>query len=97
MRRWADLSSDRGSTPLDSDLSGAHISRACWDKEGPQGPEGELCPANFGAELQQLPLQYMLSEPLTAVIKAQALAAQTTIQFIQSFGRGGGAAPTWTA
>jgi Protein of unknown function (DUF2589) len=58
-------------------------------------------PANFGAELQQLPLQYMLSEPLTAVIKAQALAAQTTIQFIQSFGltdtSGGGATPTWTA
>ncbi len=58
-------------------------------------------PANIGGELQQLPLQYMLSEPLTAVIKAQALAAQTTLQFIQSFGlddtSGGTGTPTYTA
>ena len=43
-------------------------------------------PANIGAELQQLPLEYMLAGPLTAVIKAQALAAKTTIDFIQSVG-----------
>jgi len=43
-------------------------------------------PANIGAELQALPLEYMLSSPLTAVIKAQALAAQTTIDFIEKVG-----------
>ena len=43
-------------------------------------------PANIGAELQALPLEFMLSSPLTAVIKAQALAAQTTIDFIEKVG-----------
>jgi uncharacterized protein DUF2589 len=43
-------------------------------------------PANIGAELQALPLEYMLSSPLTAVIKAQALAAQTTVDFIEKVG-----------
>lgn len=43
-------------------------------------------PANIGAELQQLPLEYMLASPLTAVIKAQALAAKTTINFIETVG-----------
>lgn len=43
-------------------------------------------PANIGAELQALPLEYMLGTPLTAVIKAQALAAQTTIDFIEKIG-----------
>jgi len=43
-------------------------------------------PANIGAELQALPLEYMLGAPLTAVIKAQALAAQTTIAFIEKVG-----------
>jgi hypothetical protein len=43
-------------------------------------------PANIGAELQVLPLEYMLSTPLTAVIKAQALAALTTVNFIEKVG-----------
>src|SRR5690348_4555487 len=43
-------------------------------------------PANIGAELQALPLEYMLATPLTAVIKAQALAAQTTVAFIEKVG-----------
>lgn len=43
-------------------------------------------PANIGAELQALPLEFMLASPLTAVIKAQALAAQTTIDFIEKVG-----------
>lgn len=43
-------------------------------------------PANIGAELQALPLEYMLGTPLTAVIKAQALAAQTTVEFIEKVG-----------
>jgi hypothetical protein len=43
-------------------------------------------PANIGAELQALPLEYMLGTPMTAVIKAQALAAQTTVAFIEQVG-----------
>ena len=43
-------------------------------------------PANIGAELQALPLEYMLGTPLTAAIKAQALAAATTIEFIEKVG-----------
>jgi hypothetical protein len=43
-------------------------------------------PANIAGELQSLPLEYMLSAPLTAVIKAQALAAKTTIDFIEQVG-----------
>jgi hypothetical protein len=43
-------------------------------------------PANIGAELQALPLEYMLGTPMTAVIKAQALAAQTTVDFIEKVG-----------
>src|SRR4051812_33746437 len=43
-------------------------------------------PANIGAELQSLPLEYMLGAPLMAVIKAQALAAQTTISFVETVG-----------
>ncbi|MEO5349314.1 MAG: DUF2589 domain-containing protein [Magnetococcus sp. YQC-3] len=43
-------------------------------------------PANIAGELQSLPLEYMLSAPLTAVIKAQALAAKTTIDFIEKVG-----------
>ena len=42
--------------------------------------------ANIGAELQALPLEYMLGAPMTAVIKAQALAAQTTVDFIEKIG-----------
>jgi hypothetical protein len=43
-------------------------------------------PANIGAELQALPLEYMLGTPLTAAIKAQALAAVTTVDFIEKVG-----------
>ena len=43
-------------------------------------------PANIGAELQQLPLGYLLSSPLTAAIDAQALAAQSTVEFIENVG-----------
>src|SRR4051794_18543229 len=43
-------------------------------------------PANIGAELQALPLEYMLGTPLTAAIKAQALAAATTVAFIEKVG-----------
>lgn len=43
-------------------------------------------PINIGAELQALPLEYMLSAPLTAAVKGQALACQTTIDFIEKVG-----------
>jgi hypothetical protein len=43
-------------------------------------------PVNIGAELQALPLEYMLSAPLQAAIKGQALAAQTTVDFIEKVG-----------
>lgn len=42
--------------------------------------------ANIGAELQTLPLEYMLATPLTAAITAQALAAATTVAFIEKVG-----------
>lgn len=41
---------------------------------------------NIAGELQALPLEYMLSGPLVAVIKAQSLAAKTTLDFIQTIG-----------
>ena len=41
---------------------------------------------NIGAELQALPLEYMLSAPLQGAIKSQALAAQTTVHFIEKVG-----------
>jgi hypothetical protein len=43
-------------------------------------------PANIGAELQALPLEFMLATPLTGAIKAQALAAATTVDFIEKVG-----------
>jgi len=43
-------------------------------------------PANIGAELQALPLGYMLGAPMTAAIEAQALAAKTTVDFIKNVG-----------
>lgn len=43
-------------------------------------------PANISAELQALPLGYMLGSPLKAVIEAQALAAKSTVDFIQNVG-----------
>jgi hypothetical protein len=48
-------------------------------------------PANIGAEIQALPLEYMLGAPLAATIKAQALAAKTTIEFIETVGLAPGA------
>lgn len=39
---------------------------------------------NIGAELQALPLEYLVSAPLVAAIKGQGLAAQTTADFINS-------------
>lgn len=41
-------------------------------------------PANIGAELQALPLEYLIAAPLTAAIKGQALAAMTTADFINN-------------
>ena len=41
---------------------------------------------NIGAELQALPLGYMLGAPMKATIEAQALAAQSTIEFIEKVG-----------
>jgi len=43
-------------------------------------------PVDIGAELQSLPLEYMLSAPLQGAIKSQALAAQTTVDFIEKVG-----------
>jgi len=40
----------------------------------------------MGAELQQLPLGYLLASPLTSAIEAQALAAQSTVDFIENVG-----------
>jgi hypothetical protein len=42
----------------------------------------EIIPA---AEFQSLPLEFIISAPLQGVIKAQAIAAQATIEFIKSF------------
>lgn len=41
---------------------------------------------NIGAELQALPLGFVLSAPLTAAIEAQALSAGNTIDFINTLG-----------
>lgn len=43
-------------------------------------------PANIGAELQQLPLGFLLGAPMKSVIEAQALAAKTTVDFINNVG-----------
>lgn len=45
-----------------------------------------LSTPNIGAELQALPLGYMLGAPMKAVIEAQALAAQSTVEFIEKVG-----------
>ncbi len=42
--------------------------------------------ANIPAELRALPLQHIIGSPLVAAIKAQALAAQTTVNFIKEVG-----------
>ena len=42
--------------------------------------------ANLPAELKSLPLEHIIGSPLQAAIKAQALAARTTVDFIQSVG-----------
>jgi len=41
---------------------------------------------NFGAELNALPFGSLIGAPLQAVVKAQAKAAKTTIQFINNIG-----------
>jgi Protein of unknown function (DUF2589) len=41
---------------------------------------------SIGAEVQQLPLGFVLSAPLTAAIEAQALSAQNTIEFVNTLG-----------
>ncbi|NOZ82920.1 MAG: DUF2589 domain-containing protein [Euryarchaeota archaeon] len=42
--------------------------------------------ANIPAELRALPLDYIVGAPLVAAIKAQALAANTTVAFIKEVG-----------
>lgn len=42
--------------------------------------------ADIPAELSNLPLEYMISAPMNGAIKAQALAAKTTADFIQNIG-----------
>lgn len=42
--------------------------------------------ANIPAELRSLPLGHIIGSPLVAAIKAQALAAQTTVDFIKQVG-----------
>jgi len=42
----------------------------------------EILPA---AEFQSLPLEFIISAPLMGVIKAQAVAAQATLEFIEKF------------
>ena len=45
-----------------------------------------MATANIGAELASLPLGTMISGPLQAAIEAQALAANSTVNFIQEVG-----------
>jgi hypothetical protein len=45
-----------------------------------------MATANIGAELASLPLGSMIAGPLTAAIQAQALAANSTVDFIQQVG-----------
>lgn len=42
--------------------------------------------ANIPAELRALPLEHIIGSPLSAAIKAQAFAAQTTVDFIKEVG-----------
>ncbi|HIE11815.1 MAG TPA: DUF2589 domain-containing protein [Desulfotomaculum sp.] len=42
--------------------------------------------ANIPAELRALPLEHIIGSPLVAAIKAQALAANTTVDFIKEVG-----------
>jgi hypothetical protein len=42
--------------------------------------------ANIPAELRALPLEHIIGSPLVAAIKAQALAAKTTVDFIKEVG-----------
>jgi len=43
-------------------------------------------PVSIGAELQELPLGFLLGAPLKAAIEAQALAAKSTVEFITIVG-----------
>ncbi|MFT4941994.1 MAG: hypothetical protein ACI88A_005068, partial [Paraglaciecola sp.] len=45
-----------------------------------------MAQVNIGAELQALPLNYMLAAPLTAAIEAQAISAHSTVEFIAAVG-----------
>ena len=45
-----------------------------------------MAKVNIGAELQALPLNYMLSAPLLAAIEAQAISAHSTIEFVAAVG-----------
>jgi len=42
--------------------------------------------ANIPAELRELPLEHIIGSPMQAAIKAQALAARTTVDFIKEVG-----------
>lgn len=42
--------------------------------------------ANIPAELRALPLEHIIGSPLSAAIKAQAFATQTTVDFIKEVG-----------
>ena len=43
-----------------------------------------MADVQIGAELQALPLDFLVSAPLTAAVKAQRIAALTTVDFIES-------------
>jgi len=45
-----------------------------------------MASANIAAELRALPLEYVISAPMTGAIKAQAMAARSTINFIEKIG-----------
>lgn len=47
----------------------------------PASPEGKNL---IGAEFQALPLEYLVSAPLIAAVKAQRLAAESTREFVES-------------
>jgi hypothetical protein len=49
------------------------------------GKEG-IKMANLAAELRALPLEHIIGAPMEAAIKAQALAAKTTVDFIKEVG-----------
>ncbi len=46
----------------------------------------DMVKANIEAELEALPLEFIISAPMTGAINAQAMAAQSTIDFIEKIG-----------